>query len=1279
MSWNKNNKKNSKNNVEKQNSNQNSLENNQNSFEEKGNSTTSLLTEGSGDVNFVALADTAPVFDRAVASEDGLSITVYFDSVSPLPILPAVDPSTFLVEYDGVPVPIIKIQRDYTNYKTDVRVVTTATLSATYSNGTSGVNATLTSTTNGAIVIDGVSLALNNRVLVKNQDVDPEQNGIYYVMTVGTSSAPWVLKRATDADTAAEIASMFTYCTAGTLANQGPWGLSTTGSITMGSTELIYTKLDSGVGSNYIIQLAAPISHDVTVTLSYFPGLSNSVTNNKLSTPDALVSFADEIVDVSDVKYPLGFFDPIDWAVSGYTGAIPNGQILERRVGFMSPPVIYDIVAPVGDVVLHQGETQTFGGMQVHYFGCYTTNGNTETSANIIAGKYFVLDIQENTVRSARTLGGSVFPEQTETIGDGYNYYLVNYLTANSSGVYPTVKSIEFGITASNPKNYVIEVKETPTGPWNQLVYMYASNITLEYYRYAFTTALPLYAVRIRYRGDYYYQNNTGLTTIAARDTVSNVDAVRVSHFSDFRDSKEFAEANFPVENLLDPADEGWIAFNDGVSSFDWEIINKSKIWSEFVDLNTLVAGTKLFYFADSLMAVSDNQIYSVSASGLSTMVYDASSTVINDFAIYDNKLYVALESGDVIQSTTGISFTAPSVLSNLPPVKTLGVFSGRLWIGTGLDIDNIGHVYSYNGVSLRSKRTFADSQVLSMGSSSNYLFIGLGSDVVSSQKGLIYLTDGNTFTQAYNTGQDRVDIIEFNTIFSEVWAGASDGTIYAFKFNTDGTVRSTSRVKQLSTGGSAFKFLDFVDSSDGTFFWIVTNKDVEGVLVYAKDLASYYEVYQPSPSTISGLAYLNNEVYGIGSDGKIYLLDLTLFQTAERNVYVQLRDLAGNKSTTSLIDNIIFGLPAPKDTNDTAETQPAAGQIFQIKVPTTYYYLPTTTSDNYTYTSVQKWSSSDAIEVYRSTSGGAKILVNASEYTNNNNGTVTFATIQGVSITIFITLMTPASQGLTQVSVYQTPSATSALYSPTRTTRQTGFYESEPFYAPSLNRWNELSIQSQFVSTPTAPVGLESGLKIDVYVRSASNRDECLLADWGTPFTYSTINTTSALGIITTQYNIHSYTGKWLQFKVVMTTATSSISPKVNYVALSYFSARDTYFFTRQFDTSSEATELPYPEIKRGLVTFNGTANGGNIQFKYLADADPANAFEIAKYTDITPNTVFALPTPSRYIRFAIQLVSAGDSLDPNSAAIVDEFAVQLETGDKDLYWMNPDVPNVP
>jgi hypothetical protein len=51
-------------------------------------------------------------------------------------------------------------------------------------------------------------------------------------------------------------------------------------------------------------------------------------------------------------------------------------------------------------------------------------------------------------------------------------------------------------------------------------------------------------------------------------------------------------------------------------------------------------------------------------------------------------------------------------------------------------------------------------------------------------------------------------------------------------------------------------------------------------------------------------------------------------------------------------------------------------------------------------------------------------------------------------------------------------------------------------------------------------------------------------------------------------------------------------------------------------------------------------------------------------------------LTTPSRYIRFAILLVSAGTIIDPNTAAIVDEFAIQLDTGESDLYWMNPDVP---
>jgi hypothetical protein len=83
----------------------------------------------------------------------------------------------------------------------NVRLVTTAALSPspTYSNGTSGVGATLTASGNGVLQVDGVNAVLNDRILVKNQ-ADPKQNGIYKVTTAGTISVPYVLTRATDCD-----------------------------------------------------------------------------------------------------------------------------------------------------------------------------------------------------------------------------------------------------------------------------------------------------------------------------------------------------------------------------------------------------------------------------------------------------------------------------------------------------------------------------------------------------------------------------------------------------------------------------------------------------------------------------------------------------------------------------------------------------------------------------------------------------------------------------------------------------------------------------------------------------------------------------------------------------------------------------------------------------------------------------------------------------------------------------------------------------------------------
>lgn len=84
-------------------------------------------------------------------------------------------------------------------------VATTANLTATYSNGTNGVGATLTNSGSFAtLAIDGLNLAVGNRVLVKDQTTQT-QNGIYTVTNAGSGAVAWVLTRATDFDSVAQM------------------------------------------------------------------------------------------------------------------------------------------------------------------------------------------------------------------------------------------------------------------------------------------------------------------------------------------------------------------------------------------------------------------------------------------------------------------------------------------------------------------------------------------------------------------------------------------------------------------------------------------------------------------------------------------------------------------------------------------------------------------------------------------------------------------------------------------------------------------------------------------------------------------------------------------------------------------------------------------------------------------------------------------------------------------------------------------------------------------
>jgi hypothetical protein len=125
---------------------------------------------------------------------------------------------------------------------------TTANLNATYSNGTSGVGATLTNAgTQAAFATDGTTPTTGDRILVKNQTTT-SQNGIYTITTLGSGSTNWVLTRATDFDTPTEIAGGdFTFVDNGTtLANTG-W-VCVNEVTTVGTDPIIFEQF-SGAGT----------------------------------------------------------------------------------------------------------------------------------------------------------------------------------------------------------------------------------------------------------------------------------------------------------------------------------------------------------------------------------------------------------------------------------------------------------------------------------------------------------------------------------------------------------------------------------------------------------------------------------------------------------------------------------------------------------------------------------------------------------------------------------------------------------------------------------------------------------------------------------------------------------------------------------------------------------------------------------------------------------------------------------------------------------------------
>ena len=158
--------------------------------------------------------------------------------------------------------------------------------SYTYNNGSSGVGATITASSNGALSVDGSTPSADDRILVKDETGgNAPYNGIYVVTTVGDAGTAFVLTRATDFDGApgSEIPGAFVFVETGSTYADTGWVCTTDAPVTVGSTDITFTQF-SGAGS-------FTAGTGLTLTGTEFSISNTTVTAQAYGSGDAVATF----------------------------------------------------------------------------------------------------------------------------------------------------------------------------------------------------------------------------------------------------------------------------------------------------------------------------------------------------------------------------------------------------------------------------------------------------------------------------------------------------------------------------------------------------------------------------------------------------------------------------------------------------------------------------------------------------------------------------------------------------------------------------------------------------------------------------------------------------------------------------------------------------------------------------------------------------------------------------------------------------------------------------
>lgn len=295
----------------------------------------------------------------------------------------ATDVGMPLNDYDATPKKYVDTMVQGLDWKPSVKAATTGpgVLFSSFENGDS---------------IDGVTLATNDRILIKNQTV-PSENGIY---TVNASGSP---SRSLDANDNFEVtAGMAVFVSQGTVNGNTQWVLSTDDAIVIGTTALVFIQIGGSAGTSYSSLSVGTLTVTTDLLFTggtnvqvYKSGSNQNLTNGVVAT----VTFQTEVTDtLNEWDTTNNIFTPTasgNYLVS-YGATVVGGPAVRTSVTIWS----YASGAPVAEIARIADGTLTFaGGLAL----LYLTAGTSYVFRVYVAGtSYYVLPGQNYTYLNIR-------------------------------------------------------------------------------------------------------------------------------------------------------------------------------------------------------------------------------------------------------------------------------------------------------------------------------------------------------------------------------------------------------------------------------------------------------------------------------------------------------------------------------------------------------------------------------------------------------------------------------------------------------------------------------------------------------------------------------------------------------------------------------------------------------------------------------------------------------------------------------------------------------------